>query len=69
MGVTQEAIAFFGQRPVALIMVSVFGMWRYCPLRAPFILARMQSSQVEARSAPAAPCRSEAWSAGCRRGR
>ncbi len=43
MGVTQEAINFFGQRPLALIMVTVFEIWRYFPLSFLFILARMQS--------------------------
>ena len=43
MGVTTEAINFFGQRPLALIMVTVFEIWRYFPLSFLFILARMQS--------------------------
>ncbi|RDC75191.1 sugar ABC transporter permease [Rhodovulum sp. 12E13] len=43
MGVTAEAINFFGQRPFALIMVTVFAMWSYFPLCFLFILARMQS--------------------------
>jgi len=43
MGVTQDAINFFGQRPLALIMVTVFEIWRYFPLSFLFILARMQS--------------------------
>lgn len=43
MGVTQEAINFFGQKPLALIMVTVFEIWRYFPLSFLFILARMQS--------------------------
>lgn len=43
MGVTQESINFFGQRPLALIMVTVFEIWRYFPLSFLFILARMQS--------------------------
>jgi len=43
MGVTSEAINFFGQRPLALIMVTVFEIWRYFPLSFLFILARMQS--------------------------
>ena len=43
MGVTEEAINFFGQRPLALIMVTVFEIWRYFPLSFLFILARMQS--------------------------
>ncbi len=43
MGVTEESINFFGQRPLALIMVTVFEIWRYFPLSFLFILARMQS--------------------------
>ncbi|MDJ0820570.1 MAG: sugar ABC transporter permease [Paracoccaceae bacterium] len=43
MGVTSEAINFFGVRPWALIMVTVFAMWGYFPLCFLFILARMQS--------------------------
>ena len=43
MGVTSEAINFFGQRPLALVMVTVFEVWRYFPLSFLFILARMQS--------------------------
>ncbi|MEM1372812.1 MAG: sugar ABC transporter permease [Pseudomonadota bacterium] len=43
MGVAGEAINFFGERPLALIMVTVFEIWRYFPLSFLFILARMQS--------------------------
>ncbi|MBW4709992.1 sugar ABC transporter permease [Roseobacter sp. YSTF-M11] len=43
MGVTQQSINFFGERPLALIMVTVFEIWRYFPLSFLFILARMQS--------------------------
>ncbi|KIT17417.1 sugar ABC transporter permease [Jannaschia aquimarina] len=43
MGVTDEAINFFGERPLALIMVTLFEIWRYFPLSFLFILARMQS--------------------------
>lgn len=43
MGVTSQAINFFGQRPLALVMVTVFEVWRYFPLSFLFILARMQS--------------------------
>ena len=43
MGVTDTPINFFGQRPTALIMVTVFAMWGYFPLCFLFILARMQS--------------------------
>ena len=42
MGVTDQAINFFGERPLALIMVTVFEIWRYFPLSFLFILARMQ---------------------------
>lgn len=47
MGVTQNAINFFGQRPLALIMVTVFEIWRYFPLSFLFILARMQSIDTD----------------------
>ncbi|WP_106746219.1 carbohydrate ABC transporter permease [Yoonia maritima] len=47
MGVTQEAINFFGQRPLALIMVTLFEIWRYFPLSFLFILARMQSIESD----------------------
>ncbi len=43
MGVIDSSINFFGQRPQALIMVTVFEIWRYFPLSFLFILARMQS--------------------------
>jgi len=43
MGVTDTSINFFGQKPLALIMVTVFEIWRYFPLSFLFILARMQS--------------------------
>jgi multiple sugar transport system permease protein len=43
MGVIDSSINFFGQRPFALIMVTVFAMWGYFPLCFLFILARMQS--------------------------
>ncbi|MDJ1009735.1 MAG: sugar ABC transporter permease [Paracoccaceae bacterium] len=43
MGVTRSTINFFGERPLALIMVTVFEIWRYFPLSFLFILARMQS--------------------------
>ena len=43
MGVTEGAINFFGERPLALIMVTLFEIWRYFPLSFLFILARMQS--------------------------
>ncbi|TRD22855.1 carbohydrate ABC transporter permease [Palleronia caenipelagi] len=47
MGVTEEAINFFGEKPLALIMVTVFEIWRYFPLSFLFILARMQSIDSE----------------------
>ena len=43
MGVTDTAINFFGQKPLALIMVTAFEVWRYFPLSFLFILARMQA--------------------------
>lgn len=43
MNVSEEPINFFGQSPLALIMVTVFEIWRYFPLSFLFILARMQS--------------------------
>nr|WP_321511731.1 sugar ABC transporter permease [uncultured Celeribacter sp.] len=43
MGVTDQSINFFGERPLALIMVTLFEIWRYFPLSFLFILARMQS--------------------------
>ena len=47
MGVTEGAINFFGERPLALIMVTVFEIWRYFPLSFLFILARMQSIDAD----------------------
>lgn len=47
MNVTQSPINFFGQRPQALIMVTVFEIWRYFPLSFLFILARMQSIDTD----------------------
>ena len=47
MGVTDQAINFFGEEPLALIMVTVFEIWRYFPLSFLFILARMQSIDTE----------------------
>jgi multiple sugar transport system permease protein len=43
MGSIESPINFFGERPLALIMVTVFEIWRYFPLSFLFILARMQS--------------------------
>lgn len=47
MGVTDGSINFFGQRPQALLMVTVFEIWRYFPLSFLFILARMQSIDTD----------------------
>lgn len=47
MGVTTSTINFFGDRPLALIMVTVFEIWRYFPLSFLFILARMQSIDTD----------------------
>ena len=47
MGVTTQTINFFGDRPLALIMVTVFEIWRYFPLSFLFILARMQSIDTD----------------------
>ena len=47
MGVVDTPINFFGQKPYALIMVTVFEIWRYFPLSFLFILARMQAVDVE----------------------
>ncbi|MCT8159890.1 carbohydrate ABC transporter permease [Pseudoruegeria sp. SHC-113] len=47
MGVASEPINFFGERPLALIMVTVFEIWRYFPLSFLFILARMQSIDTD----------------------
>ena len=47
MGVTGEAINFFGEKPLALIMVTLFEVWRYFPLSFLFILARMQSIDTD----------------------
>jgi multiple sugar transport system permease protein len=43
MGVIKSPINFFGSKPQALIMVTVFEIWRYFPMSFLFILARMQS--------------------------
>lgn len=47
MGVTEGTINFFGERPLALVMVTVFEIWRYFPLSFLFILARMQSIDTD----------------------
>ncbi|TFL17852.1 carbohydrate ABC transporter permease [Jannaschia formosa] len=65
MGVTSEAINFFGARPLALIMVTVFEIWRYFPLSFLFILARMQSIDADMYEAAdmdgASPFQQFAW--------
>jgi len=43
MGITDESINFFGEKPLALIMVTLFEVWRYFPLSFLFILARLQA--------------------------
>ncbi|MBF9044650.1 ABC transporter permease subunit [Rhodobacterales bacterium HKCCE4037] len=47
MGVVDAPVNFFGVRPNALIMVTVFEIWRYFPLSFLFILARMQSIDTD----------------------
>ena len=47
MGNITTPINFFGERPLALIMVTVFEIWRYFPLSFLFILARMQSIDTD----------------------
>ncbi len=47
MGLTTGPINFFGEKPLALIMVTVFEIWRYFPLSFLFILARMQSIDTD----------------------
>ena len=47
MGLVDAPINFFGDRPLALIMVTVFEIWRYFPLSFLFILARMQSIDTD----------------------
>ena len=47
MSVVSSPINFFGARPQALIMVTVFEIWRYFPLSFLFILARMQSIDTD----------------------
>ena len=47
MRVVESPINFFGQRPLALIMVTIFEIWRYFPLSFLFILARMQSIDTD----------------------
>lgn len=40
-------INFFGERPLALLTVTAFEIWRYFPLSFLFILARMQSIDTD----------------------
>ena len=47
MVVVDSPIYIFGQRPLALIMVTVFEIWRYFPLSFLFILARKQSIDTD----------------------
>lgn len=47
MGVVETPINFFSERPLALVMVTVFEIWRYFPLSFLFILARMQSFDTD----------------------
>ncbi len=47
MGLIDSPINFFGQKPLALVMVILFEIWRYFPLSFLFILARMQSIDTD----------------------
>ncbi len=47
MGAISEPINFFGAKPQALIMVTIFEIWRYFPMSFLFILARMQSIDTD----------------------
>lgn len=47
MGMVDAPINFFGERGLALWMVTIFEVWRYFPLSFLFILARMQSIDSE----------------------
>ena len=47
MKVVEAPINFFGQKPLALITVTVFEIWRYFPLSFLFILSKMQSVDEE----------------------
>jgi multiple sugar transport system permease protein len=47
MGAITQPVNFFGTKPQALIMVTVFEIWRYFPLSFLFILARMQSIDTD----------------------
>ena len=47
MELIDAPINFFGERPLALIMVTVFEIWRYFPMAFLFILARMQAIDTD----------------------
>ncbi|TLP49341.1 sugar ABC transporter permease [Cohaesibacter sp. CAU 1516] len=47
MELISAPINFFGDRPLALISVTIFEIWRYFPLSFLFILARMQSIDTD----------------------
>ena len=47
MELISAPINFFGERPLALISVTIFEIWRYFPLSFLFILARMQSIDTD----------------------
>ncbi len=47
MGLTEQSINFFGEKPLALIMVTLFEVWRYFPLSFLFILARLQAIDTD----------------------
>ena len=47
MDVIETPINFFGRKPLALITVTVFEIWRYFPLSFLFILSKMQSIDNE----------------------
>ncbi|MDA8001516.1 MAG: sugar ABC transporter permease [Alphaproteobacteria bacterium] len=47
MGVVASPVNFFGQKPHALVMVTLFEIWRYFPLSFLFILARIQAIDTD----------------------
>ncbi len=47
MGAIDSPINFLGEKPLALITVTAFEVWRYFPLSFLFILARMQSIDTD----------------------
>ena len=47
MGVADSPINFLGEKPLALITVTAFEVWRYFPLSFLFILARMQAIDTD----------------------